>query len=327
MTITIAAQSEFFIALCKVDAHSYITVGVKNADDIHVLTALGKTCSDAGSECGVPFWDTVAVVKNEKFMFNKNLQKKTVAYKAYAISYQHYLEFLHYLRLLSLSQKSTHIASLNAFCPDPKHPFKLEWKAVEAFEAHETTYYATDLSNHRRLGLFNTCRHSAIGLTKQATQCTNLGSGVSTLFFKDLPLRGVFSDGRLAQTSPHFYILPLPPASFESISPHKLKIITQLYRRLDDIILSEQKHPITIQKFDKIKQLYNNLTRDSQLSMFDMMKGIEAWEVDNKALISTHRKHHWITFQTATQKMLSNLHHEFAALRNVAALGQQGSLV
>ena len=317
-SIHISSNSEFFIALCKKGLHSYITLGVRNEDKIEVLAAFGKMGGDDASCCAALFWDTSAEIYNEDFMISSiNSKKKQVSYKAYSLKYQHYLHFLHYLKLLSLSQKRTNDDRLFAYCPDKINPFQFDWGCIETFEAPNPLSNTVDFYEHGRLGvLSNSCRHSAIRLTKQATQRTDLGLGISPWFFKNPPLTGVFSNGKLDQISPYFYILPFPPTSFDPISSSKLKIISRLYRRLDEIILSEQTNPMTIEKFEKIKGLYNRLTGDSQLSIFDIMKGIEAWEVENKALISTHRKYHWISFQTATQKMFAHFHKEFAALRN-----------
>ena len=118
------------------------------------------------------------------------------------------------------------------------------------------------------------------------------------------------------ESTPYFYILPLPPTAFVDMLPAQLRIISQLYRRLDKIVLSAQDNPDTIEKFSKLKNLYNDLTRDNHVSLDELMNGIEQWEVANKKLISTHRESHWISFQTATEKMFSNLHKEFQKLRD-----------
>ena len=313
----VSEHSEFFIALCTQGLHSYVTLGVRNGDETKVLAAVGKVASHDASICGFYFDSTEAFVKNERFMFSTDKQYE-VAYKAYAINYQHYLEFLHYLKQLSLSQFNAKKVTfpLLAYCPSPADPSLLEWGPINHFDTSTLDAHAVNLEQHANIGLFgNTCRHSAVDITKEATKRKDLGKAVSSLFFQKPPLQAVFSAGSVKKATPYFYILPLPPTAFESIAPNTLRIINQLYQRLDEIVLSQQKHPLTIRKFSQLKDLYNNLTRDSKASIIDVMTGIETWEQVNSTLIATHRKSHWISFQTATQKMFANFHREFEALR------------
>lgn len=315
--IHVSPNSEFFIALCQYGAHSYVTLGVKMGDKTEVLAAVGKVAGYDSSACGFFFDSTDAFIKNERFLFDKDKEYE-VAYKAYALTYQHYLQFLHYLQVLSLSQTNAKIVSfsLMAYAPTTENPAVLQWGSIEDFDASALPPSAVDLDQHAYIGLWgNTCRHSAVQLTKDAIKCSDLGNAVSSAFFQSPPLHAVFSKGKVEKTTPYFYVLPLPPTAFDAMLPRKFKIINQLYRRLDEIVLSEQNNPITIQKFNQLKDLYNHLTRDSKTSIIDVMNGVEQWEEAHRSLISTHRKTHWFSFQTATQKMFVDFHKEFAALR------------
>ncbi len=310
--IQLSPYGEFFIALCQINEHSYITFGMRTGDKVEVLASFGKVFDESALGLSFVFWNTAAYVRNESFMFAENRERE-VKYKAYAITYHHYLAFLHHIKRLSLQ----HNSGLRAYCPDPDQPSRLVWKLVANVKTNAKNTDSMDLNEYGRVGLINnTCRHSAIHLTKQAAHRTDLGKGISSLFFSTPPLAADFLAGKVKKSTPYFYILPLPPQAFPGLTPAKHKIINQLYRRLDEIVLCAQKNPITIQKFHKIKELYNELTRNSKASIFDIMKGIEAWEHDNKDLISKHRKSHWFSFQTATEKMFVNFHHEFAVLRD-----------
>ena len=320
--IKISSESEFFVAICTYNLHSYVTLGVKNGEKTEVLAAVGKVAGLDPSACAFLFWNTEGFVHNERFMFGHKKDNE-VAYKAYAINYKHYIEFLDYIKQLSIAQKNAKNLqfSLSAYCPDLSDPSLLIWQSVEKFSTPQPMPCATDLETHGRIGAFgNSCRHSAIRLTHQATKRADLGAAASTLFFRSPPLTAVFSGGIVQKITPYFYILPLPPTLFEAMEPKKLTILTRLYRRLDEIVLSEQNNPVTIEKFQKIKDLYTHLTRDSQLSIMDVISGIETWEIEHQALISTHRKSHWISFQTSTQKMFSNLHEDFDAIRIVPVI-------
>lgn len=317
--IQISPSSEFFIALCQRHGHSYIALGVKEGNNAQLLMACGKgnLAKGRSSLCEVIFGVSQAAVMHEVFMFNH--WEKVVLYKAYTITYQHYLEFLHYLKLLSLSQKekwSDHPDTLlKGYFPNPNNQSLLEWGSIVDIPTSPEATSTPDFDTYKRLGLFNTCRHSAIRLTKNASHRSELGRGVSSLFFKALPLLAVFAKGQLKQEScSSFYILPLPPTAFKNLSAEQLKIISQLYKRLDTIILSAQNNPVTMEKFNKIKGLYCVLAKNSTLKLFDVLNVIEIWGKENHALIVKHRESHWISFHTATQTMFSNFHKQFAAL-------------
>ncbi len=317
--IQLSPQSEIFIAVCKYYGHSYVTLGVKTGDKTEVLAAVGKLGKqDSATLCGLICNGVDAIVQNESFMFGPHTQR-TVAYKAYMLSYQQYLEFLHYLKLLSLSQKSlsdssTH--SLKAYCPTPERKELLTWQSLDTYDSKEPTGTYVDLYEYSKLSLSNTCRHSAIRMVQQASKCAELSSSISSFFFTDLPSNADFLKGQVAKSTPYFYILPLPPSSFRDMPWQKQSILETLYQRLDDMCLSEQMNPVTFQKFSKLKALYLQLTSKEKASVFDVLEGIETWEKENKALISTHRKDHWISFQTATEKMFAYFHQEFKHLRD-----------
>lgn len=309
--LDISPQSEFFIALCQRQVHSYVTVGMKTGEKIEVLASHGKGATGDASSCSFVFWDTSAYIGNETFMFRADHERQ-VSYKAYAITYQHYLEFLDYLKRIAIHQHT----ELEAYCPDSTQPLRLEWKSIVEPQTENQEDNSIDLNRYGRLGLFNnTCRHSAIELTRAASHRYDLGRGISSLFFNRPPLSTVFFDGKVNKPDSPFYILPLPPQSFAGLSPKKLSILVQLYQRLDEIVLCAQQHPMTFQKFNKIKTLYNDLTANCTASIMDIMQGIEAWESENKSLIAQHRKPHWFAFQTATEKMFARFHEQFALFR------------
>ena len=302
--INLDPQSEFFIALCSSRGHSYVTLGVKIAGQIRTLAAVGKRFADNHPAlCDFLFTNTRAVIKNEEYVFEKKWLN--LDYKAYAITLQNYFEFLDYLKSIVLNQG----ANMQAYFPEPDNPFIFKYQYVTKFALPDPSIFVTNIDQHTRISLNNTCRHSAINLTHEASKLTNLGNGVSSLFFKDLPLKAVFARGVFRDATPYFYILPIPPTALGIMPAAKLKIVTKLYQRLDEIALIEQKNPITILKFHRLKELYNNLTINQQNSMLMIMQKIDDWTKINQQLIETHRQSHWFTFQTATAKM-------FAQFRN-----------
>ena len=324
-TIKISSQSEFFIAICKYDIHSFVTIGVKQGDEVAVLASIGKKMIDfhdmSACEFGCRFFFSKlrGKLEDEPFMFDSSF--RLVNYKAFAIQYRHYLAFLQYIKNLSILRGA-------AYCPTVDNPFSLDWMLLDAYQpnvAESSVHYSDD--KHSCISLNNSCRHSAMTLT-QETVGSDLGAGVSASFLINLPLNAEFSEGKTVKYNSktsisHFYILPPPPTAFQDMAPEKFKIMNKLYQRLDKIILMQETNPITVAKFEGLKRLYTGLTQDCDLSLVDVMSGIERWEEDNKALIAAHRKHHWFSFQTATQTLFSDLHREFAAIREKQALSMR----
>lgn len=314
--ISISSESEFFIAVCTYKVHSYITLGVKNKEEVNVLASIGKKAHQNTSPCHFIFGNADASLNTEPFMFGTK-KNNEVSYKAFSISYKHYIEFIAYLKNVARSQRQVNqVKSLHAYLPESNNPSRLLWSYIENFSSNESTLSDEDRAYYSHINVINnSCRHGAIRLAQHASHRKDLGESASTCFFKSLPLTAIFCGGTVTKATPYFYILPMPPTAFEGIDSKKAGILNQLYKRLDEIVLSEQQNPVTIQKFQKIKQLYIDLTQDDELPLLSVINGIETWERENQALIATHRKSHWFSFQTATQKMFAQLHDDFTSFR------------
>lgn len=310
--ITLNKNSKFFVAMCKdVDSvHSFISLGVEIDNKQVLLGSFGKVIARNHSTCCFLFGETSGKIINERIFFTKKNEKirSNMTYKAYSLSLQQYMEFLAYMREISMSQKT--LSSLDAYCPvsETDSEITLKWQSVEADNL--ITYSSDnpeDLDGYKHIGLINTCRHSAIKLTQKASQLSDLGRGVSSLFTISAPLTTQVTGGVMGTKGEHIYILPLPPRSFPELSDKKMAIIKKLYERLDTILLLEQNKESTIEKFEKIKSLYESITSNEAASMSEVFNEISGWVDANKQLISTHRKSHWISFPTATEKMFEKL--------------------
>jgi hypothetical protein len=328
--ISISKDSEFFIALCTEKTHSYITLGVKNGSKIALLAAIGKSVGVESSQWGFYLWDTSAMLGVENILFKVNSSKKPISYKAYSISYENYVQFLCYLKMLSLKQtKDQKEPPIRAYCPDLTNPAicDLKYQSVENISSTSTLEDEAVVKLYQKIGgRSNNCRHAAIQLTQKATHLHDLGRGISSYFFLNPPLKAVFSSAKIdEETTPYFYILPPPPNSFASMSADQLKIVNELYKRLDKLILNQQDNPVTFNKFSKLKALYNNITSNYSASILDILRVIVAFELENKPLIATHRCYHWFSFQTATEKMFAAFHQELETLQK-ATCSQEGQV-
>ena len=75
--------------------------------------------------------------------------------------------------------------------------------------------------------------------------------------------------------------------------------------------------PKTVTKFEELKALYQELTKqftDSK-NIIEVIKGIEEWEDKKHGVITTHRRNHWFKFPTATETMFSELRRQFERIR------------
>ena len=310
--ITLNKNSQFFVAMCK-DAnsvHSFISLGVEINNKQVLLGSFGKVISRDSSTCCFLFGETSGRIINERIFFTQKNEKirSNMTYKAWSLSLQQYMEFLAYMREISMSQKSR--SPLDAYCPvsETDTEVTLEWQSVENKNLIEpVSDEPEDLDEYKHIGLINTCRHSAIKLTQKASQLTDLGQGISSIFTLSAPLTTQVTGGIMGTRGEHIYILPLPPRSFPGLCEKKMAIIKKLYERLDTILLVEQNKKSTINKFEKIKSLYDSITSKEQASMSEVFNEISCWVDSNKQLISTHRKSHWISFPTATEKMFKQL--------------------
>lgn len=315
--ITIEKNSQFFVALCKdTDSpHSFITLGVIKNNQHLLLGAYGKILHKKHitnrrfMACQLFFGQQLpSLIINEKLIYDgMNSNAKTFSYKAYSINYTHYLEFLQYLTHLSHAQSDDY--ELKAYCPQSKvdGSVTLQWRTLEK-EVNQMESRPTDFREHEHLNITNTCRHSAISMTKKISHLDDLGEGVSSLYLKSPPLQTSTYNGVMAPNNEYIYILPLPPQSFGGLSKETVTIISKLYQRLDHLLTTERDNSeLTAQKFKEIKSLYESLTAGHLASLSAVFNEINEWATKNKTLIASHRKWHWISFRTATQKMVDDL--------------------
>lgn len=320
-TITINKNSKFFIAMCKDvnTPHSFISLGVEIDNKQVLLGSFGKVKTRDASNCCFIFGETAGRIMNERIFFTKKNKKiySEMTYKAWSLSLQQYMEFLAYMRNISMSQKT--LSALEAYCPisETGTEITLKWQSVE--EKMLIDYAAEEPDNfddYQRIGIINTCRHAAIKLTKQASHLTDLGQGISSIFTVNPPLTTRVVAGLMGARGEHIYILPLPPRSFPGLCEKKLAIISKLYERLDTILLAEQNKKATVDKFEKIKALYESITSQEKASMSEIFNEINCWVDSNQQLISTHRQSHWISFPTATEKMFKKMLEENQIYKN-----------
>lgn len=288
-----------------------MALGVKNlAGETQLLTSLGKVIVNWRLRAGIG-----AVIQAEDVMSRYN---SFLNYKAYSITWQNYLDFLKYMQRVQAQNHATIFPGafpLSAFQPSEEPDLleedeaivKLDWRNIKAAPGT-----ITDDAEYRLSG-GNTCRHSAIRMTRAAMGPRDMGAGVSNQFFKKLPLTATLKRAEhFDDRTQFFYILPQPPGSYDSLPEHTRWIAKKLYRRLDEMIMMQHRNPLTMSKFQGIKGLYQQIMADQETDIVSILKGIRDWEAENRTLIASHRKDHWFHFATATEKMFGDLHRHFS---------------
>ncbi|MDP1604041.1 MAG: hypothetical protein Q8M03_12340 [Legionella sp.] len=273
-----------------------------------LINPSGKKVSDTIRLGEVPnIEDIILRIAFRRGHVEKRDVQAEMTYKAYTITYAQYLKFMDYLRNISKNQDSKTYPRLEAYYPSiyRGNQVTLEWMLLSA-QGEIPDKNSID-HEHERISKSNNCRHSAIKMTKRATGLNDLGRGISSLFTRDAPLKAKSVGGKMGAGDSYIYILPLPPNCYQHISQKKRDIITKLYNRLDGLIVKKQESKVTIAKFKEIKNLYNSITANEEASLEDIFAEINEWVTNNKELIRTHRESHWISFQTATEKMFNQL--------------------
>lgn len=314
--LTVAKDSHFFIALCQYKTHSFVNAGIILNKEARLLASFGKV-SAIEPTCAyfikTLFSQTKAHIRNEPLIGNGNIDATPVTYKAYEISYRQYVEFLLYMKQIAKNQQSP---SLTAYCPSPdKAAITLVWQSLDCLEDAENL---NNNDQHQHLNLItNSCRHSALTLLRQGTGLKHPGRGVSSFFFKQLPLTTTLETDAMGLDD-SLYLLPLPPEAYAVPDSPLHNILQPLYLRLDNLTVSHQANPLTRQKFSAIKALYQSLTQSQPTSMALLLERLTAWVKNNQTLIGSHRQSHWISFPTATEKVFDALLKDVAAQTKIA---------
>ncbi|KTD40984.1 hypothetical protein [Legionella parisiensis] len=310
----------FFISINKKMGHSFIMLGVYDQNKFrHVLCRVGKVAEvevDENGEtdyptnlqflCNALFFASKAYLKDEG-VSRKKRGNVPITYQAYDISYEQYIEFVRILE--SLRGHDTY----TCYKPDSdsaKDEVTLTLTSEKKLSSVNVNKLNTDLLE---LNVGNTCRHAAIELI-EAIQHVPISPSVSSSFLTNLPYETVLEYGSPSENLP-FYVLPPPPASFQS-DKAKEKVITKLYSRMENMLLLEPDSQYTQDKFLKLKELYLNIVGSPKdLSLDRLLTNILTWKDDknNQKILNVLRKEYFwdslpfIKRQSATMNLLAEV--------------------
>lgn len=316
--VNITENSEFFIALCKNEVHSFLAAGVKNGEQITLLVAVGKQAlgSLTATEIISLHPRFAAAIKNETFMLKEAYQmdmepqKNRIRYKAYSIRYEDYLNLLTHLKEISLMQNRLPIM---AYCPTVQDPKILRWQSTHYWPNGQGIPRDNSTLTHsgfEHISLGNTCRHSALKLIAQAMQVEPRDLHLSSFFLRKPPLKTQFAGRTVDQSQYPFCILPPPPPLLHHESEEKSRVLKRLYHRLEQLFEDSQKKPAALGQFNELKELYLQLSDEHLISLLDMIHFLDNWEAEHQELVSSANPHGF--FQT--KQMFRHIHNDLASV-------------
>ena len=324
MTITVNKETDkFFLALGKEGRHTFIMFGVYDQNKVgHLLCRVGKDIDEpdqpdenrcvviAGRIANVFFSKIKSKLKNERTSRSKpgNIP---ISYQAYDTTYEHYLEFIALLETLQNSNNQ-----YSCYKPKKQVGNHIEFIKTSLPIMKSQCDLSTIKKNIEEFSIDNTCRHTAIKLVEEV-QKVSVSSMVSSNFFTDLPYRTSLVYGKPTEDIP-FYVLPLSPDAFPELSAVQRCIIEKLYARMERLVLLEPDSVQTVNKFNSLKNEYNQLVGPKkEFTLDQLLHSIQSWKERDKTMLNTLRKtYFWDAFFTrtsATMNMVNEIEHSLIA--------------
>lgn len=290
-------KDKLFIAICKKGGHSFVMLGVydKNNKVNHVLCRVGKLfapdkrpeesgCfSSIGRLWQALFGEAKAKLYDEG-VFREKFSPTPISYQAYELSYGQYKEFIQLLEGLQTEDNQ-----FNVFKPVEENGSDVTLKLTSQPVLEARANIEVLKSNTCTLSIDNNCRHSAIKMIEEATH-TPLPSLVSTHYVTDLPYTTQLEYGSPSQDVP-FYVLPTPPTAYPELSPHKRKILSELYEHMEHMLLIAPHSIPTQRKFQCLKDYYIEMAGPKKdLSLSDLLLDIQNWREQHQVTINVLRE-------------------------------------
>ncbi|RUR11133.1 hypothetical protein [Legionella sp. km772] len=325
-------DSQFFIAIAKKQAHSFVMLGSYKDNKVQQLlcrvgkffdlgesdNSLGEACSVFGALTGAAFSSTAAKIKDEGIT-RKQRGHQAITYQAYDISFRQYVEFIQMLETLQEPKNSFH-------CYKPvsqrNNSILLESTKDKLFKTRPLSGPLFSAVNH--LSINNNCRHGAIKLVEEVLHHP-ISSMVSTHFFSNLPYKTFLDFGVPSRDLP-FYVLPPPPNTYTSVKKEKRQVLERLYERMEHMLLLEPSSDDTQKKFSCVKDFYNQqvAAEVQEPSIERLLVNIRIWKKEHYQVLNTLRKtYFWdefITRKSATLTIIEEIEEDLLASESSADL-------
>lgn len=305
-------NSEFFVSIVKNGIHSSLILGVMVDNQAITLAKVGKSnLIDQGfdTSCAGQFslFKKELVTHTEAALMDEGVNSNLgMNYQAFSITYQQYLDFLEMFKTIHLEQLNHYQKrsfDVNKDYGDLSFPekgvYKLR-KGIKCFipmlqESGQITFQYQDIKTFngtaqnkqkpqemingaKQLSASNTCRTTARSILNYVLgYCSN----ISEHFLINL-------DYHMKKEGDFFYILP-PPPNFYQVDTTRKQILQELYAKLEELPKKYAQLELTREKFNKLKQLYCDISARPEISFVELLTKIEAHKSQHQNLFSQHR--------------------------------------
>ncbi|CEK09720.1 hypothetical protein [Legionella hackeliae] len=321
-------SDEFYIAMAKYGSHSFIFAGVKTKNKNHILARMGKVVYGSftdlcGPTLGFTFSSAMAGLIDEKIYKEKD-RKLPISYLAYSISPEQYVDFVDLIQRVEKEEK----VEIDCYRPAEQTDTQIKLRlTAEPIELNKKVSEEAEnlIGDAQKANFKNTCRHTAKSIINYVYHDAHSTDNISSQFFFGLPLKTtLIANGdeleitRGAETKRAFlvhpdrempfYILPAPPST--NLDPVKLKVMNEMFHRLEKMLHIAPESKETQDKFALLKALYNEQIKKSDESLTSFFSNLHQWKNSHLKEIQVHRAptflDRFFTRQTATEKMFSH---------------------
>ncbi|WP_133127876.1 hypothetical protein [Legionella nagasakiensis] len=327
--LSVRRDSEFFISIAKQGIHSFLMLGVVGEDGSpQLLARVGKTNDidpDFASQVTMArkaiASQTMARLADEGIARGKD-HKADVNYKAYAINYEQFKQFLELIGDIEKRQLANPAirdavereSNSRIECYVPKEGEADSDRITLIYRTLESAGYHRDpsaepsatVTGAQSLHVSNTCRTTALNILESIL---GFKTNVSRYFFIEPDYKSKLRAGQPDKDS--FYILPPPPNTCPDLSAQQQYVLEKLYARLEKIPKIKPEDPETRKKFDKLKDLYKSLVGENRLSASDLLVKINEHERINKEVLHKKRDPNFFSrlfsTSTSTEKMYKEM--------------------
>lgn len=322
-SIIVDKESEFFIAIAKKDVHSFIMLGVVVDGKPKLLAKVGKgniIDKSFGTSCTQQFTLFGKMLRghSDALLIDEGIgssnQFPVISYQAYAISFEQYLEFLAITKDIHQDQLELYKDRANPVGEDKKLTYPeravlklrkgiycylpdeeispgkiaLTYQEIGAFKKegiHDDKLIRQDIIDEaKEINTYNTCRTTARSILNYTLHYT---ANVPALFALGFDYKTILLNGNTLPSNT-FYILPQPPNCFQ-VNSTQMKVLEELYQKLEDIPKKEPESDVTRRKFKNLKKLYLEIAVEPQLSLSLLLDKITVHRANHQKLLDTRR--------------------------------------
>ena len=294
--------------------------------------------------CHAAFGKTGAIIRNEGHLIRQDCNTDlsiNINYTAFEVTKTQYLFFLGILKQINQQQRdllghsldkatikhSIHspeqLANYQALFNKALFPNgelsayqpidgtdRYSYRPISQWQTPSNGYrFKQTINQCNSLSFFNTCRHTGIDLLNIVLDSFESPAStlISSSYLMPFPCRTTLKAGKYITP---LYLMPMPPNSL-ALAPIEKKIMLTLYHRMEGLLAQNNAHPATRKKFDLLKNIYIDLTKDKASTLNFLETLVEyGQQTENKALINQHRGFHWPFFHTTrTSDMFDSFKH------------------